>query len=323
MNLEYTVGEIVRTYDLLPALQLKVTGIATRRISELHINGFDNIYRYIDYLVGRFDPQDQHSPTFSLDARLWHDSSVTSHDRIGVEDPNLRNFFEQSLSVGQAVNILIEKVGVDPAVFQFLLPTEEYRSHRLNYSQEDVLANAPTIKKRLEYLAREFQDDERRGALRRSIVQVRLNPFYVKFGRRLVPQLTQEQINGIIATRQYYSNSNEASKHLPYTASTILKYWRIYGLALLRSDAPEILSAYQRYEGSARAASKGLGVPCSVINELWYSAKLKPFGFNIGKRKKKLEKSGTSQLTNSNRIVVRKFSRKIISDPSPSPSRSS
>ena|SRR3989344_4286091 len=89
MNPEILVREIVLTYDLPARMQERAIRTATRRVSEMHLNGFDSIYRYVANLVDNMMVPYRERIWPSLDQLIKHGSGQTFHDIIGAEDPLL------------------------------------------------------------------------------------------------------------------------------------------------------------------------------------------------------------------------------------------
>ena len=86
---ETLVKEIVGTYSLPQKLEDKIIRIATRRIDELCISGFDSTYRYIDQLIEKFRVPFWNRLPVSLDRKISFDSRGTFHDILGTEDLTL------------------------------------------------------------------------------------------------------------------------------------------------------------------------------------------------------------------------------------------
>ncbi|GEM_PF-1605048 len=82
------------------------------------------------------------------------------------------------------------------------------------------------------------------------------------------------------AYNTFNGNGNEASRHLPFSRSTVVKVWESKGLPLRRrslqhDDIEHIISSYQEYNGNAKEASRHLGYNKSTISKYWNRAGLK------------------------------------------------
>ena len=190
---EATVREIVHSYGLSPKLEYRITRIATRRIAELGINGFDMAYSHISDLVDRF-----RAPfgEMSRDSPVSQNSSLTLLDSIGMQDNNLT-----LLSGGHVENedeenpeVLPEEVvtgilsGVldrtDLALFSQLIGnTRGLRG--FDISPDEILVLAPKIQERLEILAKKYEINGRLIIPQRPVISVQFDPYFsIRFRRR-------------------------------------------------------------------------------------------------------------------------------------------
>ena len=105
-----------------------------------------------------------------------------------------------------------------------------------------------------------------------------------------------EDIKTIIkAYKTNHGSANRASKEIPYSNSTIIKYWRRAGFEigkrgrLLDSrEIQEIEEAYNTYNGNACRASKEIDFSVPTIIKYWKKA-----GFNTKRGRKRGEKNRT------------------------------
>jgi len=100
--------------------------------------------------------------------------------------------------------------------------------------------------------------------------------------------LSDEKVDGVVAAhRTYGGNAKKAARHLPYSPSTIRKYWREAGLrvaqrgesnTLPKDKIDEIVSAHALYNGNSLEASRQLGRSDITIRKYWRQAGLEPRG---------------------------------------------
>lgn len=193
MDVGYSVQEIVRTYDLPLRLQDKIARIAVRRIAELNIGGFDNVYRYVDYLVGRFQARrdKKEKLTDSLDTAV-RDDSRTLIQKIGVHDPALLSLTQGQgeISPSSTINEILEMLRgkLSDADLTTLLQLARRGINQYNTSPEeltlskDFIASSHQVKERLEVLAEKFGMNGRIIIPNRPIIYVQFDPkFYIRF----------------------------------------------------------------------------------------------------------------------------------------------
>ncbi len=155
----------------------------------------NEIYSYVDYLVGRFTRSREERLTFSLDNQLNHDSKTTFREIIGTQYQNLTGIQSPSdvphdASINEMIEIMRGKLNdLDFGILVQLLHNGTNPSNTspedLTLTKDDVISRLPQIQERVETLARTYERDGRLVIPRRPIVYVQFDPvFYIKFGRR-------------------------------------------------------------------------------------------------------------------------------------------
>ena len=98
--------------------------------------------------------------------------------------------------------------------------------------------------------------------------------------------LSDEEAKEVVAAHKTYkANAKAATRHLPYSSSTILRYWREAGLrisprgeknALPQNKIKKILSAYSLYGGNSLEASRQIGHSDITVRKYWRQVGLMP-----------------------------------------------
>jgi len=116
-----------------------------------------------------------------------------------------------------------------------------------------------------------------------------------RFGRGL----SEEEIKQVVmAYTTYHGNATEAERHLPWSNSTIRKYWKgndleankgayrgdgRFGRGLSKKEIKQIVAAYKTYYGNATEAERHLPWSHSTIGKYWKMNGIEPKG-KRGKR---------------------------------------
>lgn len=131
------------------------------------------------------------------------------------------------------------------------------------------------------------------------------NVLFVERGRKLGKgELSLSLKDKKIIVKAYKPNKGnvlEASRHLPYSASTIWRCWKKEGLDargrrknLTKSDKKKVLQAYKPSRGNANKASKDLFYSVDTIIRCWRNA-----GFEIRGRGGQVTQSEEEKINNS------------------------
>lgn len=190
---DVSVREIVETYELPPRLADKIALIAKIRLAELGLTRFDDVYRYIDYLVRRHTTESPYDRTVSLDSPIspHSDSGYTLHDVIGTEDRAQTEEHvgykyredQERLHAHEVLEILREHVsGQSSDILKHLL--DHNNGGYVNFSPEEIAANIEYIQTRLNEMTNRFEINGNLVIPRRPIVSVHFDPLEIRFGRR-------------------------------------------------------------------------------------------------------------------------------------------
>lgn len=171
---EAIIESIVNTYDLPQRIKYKVKNIANRRVGELFIGEYDDVYSYVDSLVEKFQEPYEERFFVRIDASAY---DILNHELI--EDKNFSPENEEDLD-GISFNDVLDILESHLDEFTFKLVRQlDYRG-KFNVSPEYFIKNISKIQARLEEFVRN------NGFLipRRPVIQIQLSPFSIKFGRR-------------------------------------------------------------------------------------------------------------------------------------------
>ncbi len=185
------IESIVKTYDLSPRLEERITRIASRRIEELGITSYDDGYTYIANLIDKFQSYHRTRLLISLDSPVSIDGRLTLNEILRVEDssldyiPNEKNHqgnlsFDELLYAikGQIADRNLETL----SQLAGNIPSKVFLE---GISLDEVLAKKDLIEQRLEELSNQYKRNGRIMMPRRPIISVSFSPFLkIKFGRR-------------------------------------------------------------------------------------------------------------------------------------------
>lgn len=294
MAYENFVREIVETYGLVPRLQERLIRIANRRIAELSLNSSQDVYSYVDYLVGRFNISREERLTVSLDSKIEPDSKTTFGELIGAQDPNLLAIQtsppDSYARISEVVGILRGKLSdVDFAILIQLahrgMGPLTASPEELTLSKDEIIANLPQIQERIGILARHYERDGRIVLPRKPIVYVQFDPaFYVKFGKR---RYNGNPLAFFEANRDVYGDMSrgELSRFDRAFYNTLVREGQIklaipevQSRALPEAEVIRIVSAYQLHGGNLTDASAALGHSKSTVAGYWKKRGLTPQG---------------------------------------------
>ena len=158
---------IIQSYHLPRNLERRLISIGVRRISELHINSFEERYNYLSYLVEKF--------TSPFITRLGE--SVNE-----IPSRKTQRTKEKTITAREALNCIRSHLGwVDYLLLCQLVDNPE---NPLNVTRDQLLDRVPIIQKRLESLAKKYEKQGRLVIPKRPIIHVDFDPLSIKFKRR-------------------------------------------------------------------------------------------------------------------------------------------
>ena len=294
---EKLVREILGTYELKPQLSERLVGIATRRLNELGINSFDNVYTYIDGLVAAFSNPNRFSrKTLSLDENVYDTSRTTRHEHIeygsAPSEVKETSITHPNPIFGKGVEYVSEYLGgllkdrFDDTTFQMLVHLFQ-RSQTLPFdvTVEKVILSIPRLEEAIDYLSRHYGSPSGVYFLPRTIVHVNSNPFSIKFGKRNFDK------NPLAFLRQHeraytgLMDGRLARGRLAKLDGGL--YWSLghYGqldeaIPTKRSnghgevDVQKVIAAHPLYDGNASEASRNLPYVPQTFLKYWKEAGL-------------------------------------------------
>ncbi|MDO8509107.1 MAG: hypothetical protein Q7S27_05490 [Nanoarchaeota archaeon] len=285
------IAYIVRTYDLPSPLEEKITRKAIRRIDELFIDGFDNIYEEVDQLVQRFT--NGHSPV-SLDRPIKPGSGPLS---TFIEQRSVSELMpeKEDLSRDQILNVLERRI--DPCLFSVLQnlldQNGKNRTLHLNISPQEIEKSTEEIQYKLEELVHKY---EQRGTViipTRPIIHVQFDPLEIKWGNRRYNgnplgffKEHQQKYQGMSRGELSLFDSglynsllkcHQLNKAIPFTKKTNKNRH------LSQEQKNEINNSYADYNGNARETARHLHYTENTIIGHWRKA-----GFEIKKAHRSL-----------------------------------
>lgn len=307
MSYEGFVRQIVETYSLAPRLAERIIRIADRRIAELSINSQGDVYRYVDYLVGKFNPRREDRLTSSLDTSK-RDYARTLQQKIGVEDSNLviytqRAYQQQEphnpnsptepISPAEVLNIL--RGNLSELDFNILLQMMNMGANVFNFPPEELLLSKETmvskiaqIQERLETLAQTYGRDGRLAIPPRPIVYVHFHPkLYIRFASR---QYNGNPLTFFEANSSAYEGMGrlELSKFDHGLYRALVKAGQIHlaipqnnqGISNILSteETKKVVDAWGDSGGAIKKAAKLTGHSRQSVRRIWMEHGLKVWG---------------------------------------------
>jgi len=181
------IESIVDTYELSREKKERIARIATRRIKELSINEYNEIYRYIDSLVNKFNPVTPYIERFfmRLDSPVKDGSKILFHELVKFSDywqEDTDYFGTKSISLKELLGILKSQLDYLDSGLIYQLFSNAPEDLVLKVSPEYILKTIPQIQSRLEQLAKE--NNGRFAIPKKPIIEIQLHPLLIKFGRR-------------------------------------------------------------------------------------------------------------------------------------------
>jgi len=287
------VEEIVKTYDLPTRLEDKISRIATRRINELAISGFDSCYRYIDDLINKFKRPYQERVHISLDSQIKHDSNDTYHDIIGFEDINLRQLFEYEdepqnrIFASELIDILKDRLSeVELEMLTQLLDSEKNRRLFIYTNPDIILNNVEEIGQRLGSLADKFKFNGGLKIPQRPIIHVNFNPLRIKFGNRKYDgnplAFFQKNIDtyGKMSRGQLqkFDGGLDVSLRKYGQLDLAIPERKCNNYRLKQEEIDKIISAYSLCDGIRKRAIEITGRSAKAVSKYWKKNGLKATG---------------------------------------------
>ncbi len=197
MIAEGVVREIVGTYELTERLEGRIISIATRRLNEIGISGFDNAYRYVDGLIEKFRVPFVNRLPVSLDQTVSFDDDMTLHEVTGTNDPALRILsgnaeLDETESAGMRIDEALDLIkgrtdNLTVQLFDQLMRNSSLVKidGRINMTSDEVQSSIPKILERLETLSEKYQRGGKLTIPKRPIIYIHLKPeLYIRFGQR-------------------------------------------------------------------------------------------------------------------------------------------
>ena len=285
------IAYIVRTYDLPSPLEEKITRRAIRRIDELFIDGFDNIYEEVDRLVQRFT--DEHF-SVSLDRPIKPGSeeplSILLEQR-SVSEPMPE---KEAISRDQILDIFRNQM--DATSFknlQQLFFSMNSEDIFFSLSANEIAENAGQIQHRLEEMIQKYTTKKGIFISTRPIAHIQFNPLSVQLKYRLYHgnpiaffQEHQQRYQGMgrgelslfdpglyMSLRRYH----QLDEAIPFTKKRGSK------MHLSQEQKNEINNSYADYNGNATEAARHLPYDMCTITLKWREA-----GFEIRKSHRSL-----------------------------------
>lgn len=260
-SVEDTVKYILKTYELPPQLEEKITRIATMKANDLCLFNFDDIYSYISDLIDRFRRPYQERFFLKLGRPITDGTKNTFHEIIeGGKHEYQEELFAEELNlvpISEMPKILEghlddRYIGL---LSQLVSLYENSNGNSLNFFPEKALANAEQIQERLEELAEHYGASGGLIIPKRKIFSIKFNPLVIRFGKR--PQLSDKERNEIIALYEICcGNAAEAKRISKFrrrlsdiSYELIKKVWKERGLKPIgRTGGPPYLKRIRSKE---------------------------------------------------------------------------
>jgi len=183
-----TIDSIISTYEIPGKFKKRIASIAHKRAKNFYISDYSEIYRYISFLVERFQMPYQERFFTRLDAPIKSDSKNPFHELIGY--PDCQGHPEESpdkISINDIFDILRNQVDILAleSIHQLW-----YRENNMGFNipSEYLAKNSYKIQQRLEKLIKEYEKTGGFLIPRRPSIEIKLSPLLIRLGRRTYNQ---------------------------------------------------------------------------------------------------------------------------------------
>lgn len=274
---------IVKSYSLSPRLEERIIQIALRRVNELSISGFNDIYSYITGLVEAFNMPFTEKLAMRLDSAV-RDSKKTFHELIGQDelaagfaDEDEEETEEDKLGEMPLDDIICRLEGkLGQKELDVLKQLSlQYGHLSLPCDITTIEENADDIAERLKQLIQTYERDGKFIMPKRPIIYIRFNPLAIRFGKRRYNGNPLAYFREHIKTYKGMSRkelsrydqslylslckSNQIVIAIPHTKRKIVT----------KEDIPAIIQAHASCDGNASLAARNLQYSPSVILRQW------------------------------------------------------
>lgn len=274
------IRSILKTYELPEKLEDKIFNVASRRISELGLQSFDDQYSCISYIIEKF----------GLNYNTTHLDSLVGdkplYKMLGVEDPNLNKLLNDDQSVELSdiplrdiLTILKDRMGEKDylTIFQ-LIQTLNCLDLNVEIGYRELLTKLSSIQSKLLELSKHVLDGKKLNPIHRPIIDIRFNPLNIQFGHRsydgnplayfkehyeLYKGMSRRKLNEF--DHGLYLSLNKAGQ----LDQAILPRPKKKSHVLLKHVAKLIIKAYQICDGNIAKAARSVGCSTMAVRRYW------------------------------------------------------
>ena len=292
---EHFVSYVLDTYDLPDKTRERLKRTSLFRFRENWITDFDEAYNYIDNLAMGAELRSR-ARIRSLDEEVG-ETERTLHEIIGNKssDEGLRKLFgdlqnRKKLSgreIIQGLSFCLDRQDIE--VLSVLMGECKIE---FDVSLDYLLDHAEEIGERIRQTAQRYEKDGVILLPKRPIVSVSFNYFSVEFEEHRGRPLTDGEITSLVTAHESFGgNATSVARHLGYSKTTVLHYWRNLGFKVKNHGAHNkvtdeelraIISAHSEFNGNANRAARELNRNPSTILKYWKGEDLviRPKGYN-------------------------------------------
>jgi len=289
---EKLVKFIVGSYELPGNLRDKILRIATRRLDELSIGGFDNVYRYLANLVESFRMPFNERRALRLDSPLNPNTKTTFLDMLGVQDLSLpenrqdEQPIQHYADAADLIAVLEMHIGSHELELMKQLLGQAENKLELPFHPEEITQYAEQIQMKLEELVSRYEREGRIIIPPRPIIDIQFNPLVILFGRRdfkgdqdpLGYFRKYEKVYGWMSRSQLFDydcglyqslrRKGQLKEAIPFVSTQ-------GRIGLSPSMQNEIIAAHKLYKGVLIEAAKNLPCSAPTISKYWKKAGLR------------------------------------------------
>ncbi|VVB78260.1 Uncharacterised protein [uncultured archaeon] len=285
---ECQIREIVETYDLRERIKNKISGIAIRRIKELHLDNFEEIYEYISNLIDKF--RERYNPVSSymainLNRPISNNTELidlfldSSEDKTKPADREIR-YLEET-----ANNFYEELSDKEKNILDTL--TNKIRRNNLNIGLDfnKLLEDRNYILERLRQLSRFSNEDGKIILPPRTIERIEFSPLRINYKKRFY---NGKPIEFFLKNKEHYKGLGRygLKKFDRPLYRSLLEHKQVeqaipQAARLTFQQKIEVIDSHNIYNGNAEKASEVLNVCSDTIRKYWKEAGLKSEGQKI------------------------------------------
>ena len=287
------VKEIVRSYELSPSLEEKITTIALERVKELSFTSFESQYNYIARLIDRFNLR--HTQLKLRDNGLVFLDKIEKKkfENVGSDSYSpttlIERFEEEDLIVEmpimEAVDMLennLENVSLD--LLKNYLGNNLKEGFKIAISPTQIIKRAPEILNGVKELLEKFTKDNQLYFPLRAVKKVSFSPLEIEY--HTISKLSKKQSKKLVSMYDVCEgNASEASRLSGFALKTVINHWEKEGKKAIgrtvnnsfsNEEVNKILSLYACNEYSAMQISTKTGHDKEAV-----SGVLKDHGYQV------------------------------------------